>query len=166
MSETLFDIAFHTNNVNTKQKFILINVAIEADDSGKSCLSIQDIAELCRMGVRTVNKHIEGLVALGYLERASIDGKPTITRINVTGSARNITSGQKNVLAAIASFSIKSENENNTWPSAQTIADTVGMGVQTVARHTAALLKLGYLERIYRKGKPDITRINVTGRAS
>ena len=75
---------------------------------------------------------------------------------NVFDGVNGILPGQKLVLLALAKFA---DSNGKSWPSVQTIASMVGMGVRTVARHIASLIKLGYLERIYRAGRSSITRI-------
>lgn len=67
----------------------------------------------------------------------------------------NVTAGQKLVLAAIASF----ERAGKCWPSIATIAERCSMGARTVQRHIAALISLGYIQRIYRQGRSAITRV-------
>lgn len=75
----------------------------------------------------------------------------TFNALNTT----NTTSGQKLVLSVIASF----ERNGQAWPSVATIAKRCSMGARTVQRHIAALVSLGYLQRIYRQGKAAITRV-------
>lgn len=75
----------------------------------------------------------------------------TFNALNTT----NTTSGQKLVLSVIASF----ERNGKAWPSIATIAKRCSMGARTVQRHIAALVSLGYLQRIYRQGKAAITRV-------
>lgn len=75
----------------------------------------------------------------------------TFNALNTT----NTTSGQKLVLSVIASF----ERNGKAWPSVATIAKRCSMGARTVQRHIAALVSLGYLQRIYRTGKAAITRV-------
>ena len=79
----------------------------------------------------------------------------TFNALNTT----NTTSGQKLVLSVIASF----ERNGKAWPSVATIAKRCSMGTRTVQRHIAALVSLGYLQRIYRQGKAAITRVFIGG---
>ena len=74
-----------------------------------------------------------------------------------------LTGGQKLVLTVIASLSDKS---GNSCSSVRAIADLASISIRTVNHHIADLLKLGYLKRTYRSGKPAITRITITGSAS
>ena len=68
----------------------------------------------------------------------------------------NLTPGQKLVLIGIASFA---DANGKCWPSVRTLAKRLCMGIRTVNRHIADLLKLGYLERLYRSGHSAVTRI-------
>ncbi len=67
----------------------------------------------------------------------------------------NLTSGQKAVLTTLATF----ERNGKAWPSVATIAKRASMGIRTVQRHLAALVNLGYIERIYRAGRAAVTRL-------
>lgn len=66
-----------------------------------------------------------------------------------------LTSGQKLTLAVIASF----ERAGKAWPSVATIAKRASLSVRSVNYHIAALIKLGYIQRIYRTGRSAITRL-------
>ena len=71
----------------------------------------------------------------------------------------SLTSGQKLVLAGIATFA---DDAGKCWPSIATIAERCSMAVRSVQRHIAQLVRLGYLERIYRSGHAAITRLRMT----
>ena len=72
--------------------------------------------------------------------------------------AINLTAGQKLVLAGISTFT---DSTGKGWPSVATIAARCSMAVRTVQRHIAALVSLGYLDRIYRTGRAAVTRVKL-----
>ena len=72
--------------------------------------------------------------------------------------AINLTAGQKLVLAGISTFT---DSTGKGWPSVATIATRCSMAVRTVQRHIAALVSLGYLDRIYRTGRAAVTRVKL-----
>ena len=72
--------------------------------------------------------------------------------------AINLTAGQKLVLGAITTFT---DQVGKCWPSIQTIAQRCSLSVRSVQRHIAALVNLGYLQRIYKPGRAAVTRVNL-----
>ena len=69
-----------------------------------------------------------------------------------------LTAGQKLVLGAITTFT---DQVGKCWPSIQTIAQRCSLSVRSVQRHIAALVNLGYLQRIYKPGRAAVTRVNL-----
>ena len=69
----------------------------------------------------------------------------------------NTTAGQKLVLSVIASF--ERAGSGKAWPSVATIAKRASLSARTVNYHIASLIKLGYIQRIYRSGRSAITRL-------
>ena len=77
----------------------------------------------------------------------------TFNALNTT----NTTAGQKLVLSVIASF--ERAGSGKAWPSVATIAKRCSLSVRSVNYHIASLIKLGYIQRIYRTGRSAITRL-------
>lgn len=70
----------------------------------------------------------------------------------------NVTSGQKLVLAMLATY----ERAGKCWPNNATLAAKCRMSARSVQRHLAKLVSYGYLKRIYRSGESAITILNVS----
>ena len=78
------------------------------------------------------------------------------TTFNVFQDQR-LTAGQTLVLAGISTFA---SDTGKCWPSIATIAARCKITGRSVQRHISKLVKLGYLTRIYRKGRSAITKIS------
>lgn len=67
-----------------------------------------------------------------------------------------ITKAEQHVLTAICTFADKN---GVCWPTTETIAARCLSSVRTVQTHIHALVSKGLLQRIYRKGKPALTKV-------
>ena len=77
----------------------------------------------------------------------------------ILANVSNVNAGQKLVLSVIASYA---NNKNlSCFPSVAAIAERCRLAARTVQRHIASLIKLGFLERVYRKGTSAITRLKL-----
>lgn len=77
----------------------------------------------------------------------------------ILSNVHNVNAGQKLVLSVIASYA---NNKNlSCFPSVAAIAERCRLTARTVQRHIASLIKLGFLERVYRKGTSAITRLKL-----
>ena len=73
-------------------------------------------------------------------------------------NAPTLTKTQSYVLAQIATFT---NAAGKCFPSVETLAAACKMTTRSLQRHMAALVNLGFLERIYRRGRSAFTRIRL-----
>ena len=73
-------------------------------------------------------------------------------------NAPTLTKTQSYVLAQIATFT---NAAGKSFPSVETLAAACKMTTRSLQRHMAALVNLGFLERIYRRGRSAFTRIRL-----
>jgi DNA-binding transcriptional ArsR family regulator len=69
-----------------------------------------------------------------------------------------LTKTQSYVLAQIATFT---NAAGKCFPSVETLAAACKMTARSLQRHMAALVNMGFLERIYRRGRSAFTRIRL-----
>ncbi len=76
--------------------------------------------------------------------------------------ATGITTGQTVVLAAIATFA---DQNGRAWPSLQAIQKITKQSIRTIQYRIAELVKMGFLQRIFRQGRSAISIITerITG---